>query len=74
MIYRPVQFYQVRRAADIMRTESSQARERINTLPSPFVSKKKTQSRIDDHAVDVFIPSKEDSRRFKPAKKVSKVS
>ena len=56
-----------------MRTESSQAIGRVNAMPSPFIYKKKSQSKIEDHAVEVFIPSKEDSRRFKPAKKVSKV-
>ncbi|CAB4031333.1 DNA excision repair ERCC-6-like, partial [Paramuricea clavata] len=60
----------VRRAADIMRAESSQATGRVN-LP-PTENRKKSQTKIQDHAVEMFIPSREDSRRFKPGKKVSK--
>jgi hypothetical protein len=67
-----LQLLQVRRAADIMQAESSHAMGRFT--PASVGSKKKTQTRIEDHAMEVFIPSKEDSRRFKPGKKVVKVS
>lgn len=65
----------VRRAADIMRAESSQAIGRedrpLSSLPNE--RKKKNQTKIQDH-VEVFIPSREDSTRFKPARKVSQVN
>ena len=60
----------VRRAADIMRAESSQATGRVNIPPAG--NPKKNQTKIEDHVLQVFIPSREDSRRFKPGKKVSK--
>ncbi len=62
----------MRRAADIMRAESSQATGRVNIPPAG--NPKKNQTKIEDHALQVFIPSREDSTRFKPGKKVSKVS
>ena len=55
-----------------MQAESSQAVGRFSMPLSG--NKKKNQTKIEDHAVEVFIPSKEDSRRFKPGKKVEKVS
>ena len=60
----------VRRAADIMQAESSQAVGRFSIPLSG--NKKKNQTKIEDHALEVFIPSKEDSRQFKPGKKVEK--
>ena len=54
-----------------MKAESSQAVGRVNIPPDEF--RKKSQTKISDHAVELFIPSREDSTRFKPSKKVSKV-
>ena len=71
-IYGVDKILQVRRAAEIMRAESSQATGRVNIPPAG--NPKKNQTKIEDHALHVFIPSIEDSKRFKPGKKVSKVS
>ncbi|XP_028400404.1 DNA excision repair protein ERCC-6-like [Dendronephthya gigantea] len=63
----------VRRAADIMRTESSQAiAARDDYLLSSLSKekKKKNQTKIHEH-MEVFIPSSEDSTRFKPGRKKS---